>query len=205
MDVLYDSEHDMANAMKKMFDPFERIARSKHYCPCCKRGFNPEEEDDFVKKVSLSIWLAHNAKTLSMLTFRVLQSVRLRVYMLKFVKFMPQSAIFYLWSHQSWMLTCCFFNVILQQRVQSSDYTDQLREHARLTAEAEMKVQSLDKLRSVYDDHQRLSNELIPAAEKSLVELRREKEKLTDAHDDVQIFRSCFFLSIGSVLSSHCN
>lgn len=55
MDVLYDSEHDMANAMKKMFDPFERIARSKHYCPCCKRGFNPEEEDDFVKKVSLSI------------------------------------------------------------------------------------------------------------------------------------------------------
>jgi len=94
------------------------------------------------------------------------------------------------------MLTCCFYNVILQQRVRASGYTDQLREHARHTAEAEMKVQSLDKLRAVHDDYQKLSNELIPAAEKNLVELRREKDKLTDAHEDVQIFRCCFFLSV---------
>lgn len=82
---------------------------------------------------------------------------------------------------KSGVLTVCS----LQQRVKASGYSEQLREHARLTAEAEMKVQSLDKLRAVHDDHQKLVNELIPAAEKSLVELKREKEKLTDIHEDV--------------------
>lgn len=34
-----------------MFDPFERVARAHHFCPCCERPFSAEEEDDFVKKV----------------------------------------------------------------------------------------------------------------------------------------------------------
>lgn len=34
-----------------MFDPFERVARAHHICPCCERSFSPEEEDEFVKKV----------------------------------------------------------------------------------------------------------------------------------------------------------
>lgn len=46
------SQHDMADGMRRMFDPFERVARVTHACPCCDRGFSPEEEDDFVKKVS---------------------------------------------------------------------------------------------------------------------------------------------------------
>ncbi|WVZ05499.1 hypothetical protein V8G54_018845 [Vigna mungo] len=33
-----------------MFDPFERVARAHHVCPCCERPFSPEEEDNFVKK-----------------------------------------------------------------------------------------------------------------------------------------------------------
>ncbi|EFJ05785.1 ATP-binding cassette transporter, subfamily I, member 3, SmABCI3, partial [Selaginella moellendorffii] len=43
--------HDMADGMRRMFDPFERIARATHACPCCERPFaTPEEEDEFVDK-----------------------------------------------------------------------------------------------------------------------------------------------------------
>lgn len=38
--------------MRQMFDPFERVARAHHICPCCERPFSPYEEDEFVKKVS---------------------------------------------------------------------------------------------------------------------------------------------------------
>ncbi|EFJ34849.1 ATP-binding cassette transporter, subfamily I, member 4, SmABCI4 [Selaginella moellendorffii] len=45
------SQHDMADGMRRMFDPFERIARATHACPCCERPFaTPEEEDEFVDK-----------------------------------------------------------------------------------------------------------------------------------------------------------
>lgn len=40
--------------MRQMFDPFERVARAHHICPCCERSFSPEEEDDFVRKASVS-------------------------------------------------------------------------------------------------------------------------------------------------------
>lgn len=46
------SEYSMANGMRQMFDPFERVARAHHYCPCCERPFSPEEEDQFVRKVN---------------------------------------------------------------------------------------------------------------------------------------------------------
>lgn len=38
--------------MRQMFDPFERVARAHHICPCCERPFSAQEEDDFVKKVT---------------------------------------------------------------------------------------------------------------------------------------------------------
>ncbi|CAN6447622.1 unnamed protein product [Victoria cruziana] len=44
------SEYSMANGMRQMFDPFERVARAHHYCPCCERPFSPEEENEFVRK-----------------------------------------------------------------------------------------------------------------------------------------------------------
>lgn len=44
----------MADGMRQMFDPFERVARAHHFCPCCERPFSAEEEDVFVKKVSFS-------------------------------------------------------------------------------------------------------------------------------------------------------
>lgn len=42
----------MADGMRQMFDPFERVARAHHICPCCERPFSAEEEDEFVKKVT---------------------------------------------------------------------------------------------------------------------------------------------------------
>ncbi|CAI0437691.1 unnamed protein product [Linum tenue] len=44
------SKYNIADGMRQMFDPFERVARAHHLCPCCERPFSPEEEDDFVKK-----------------------------------------------------------------------------------------------------------------------------------------------------------
>ncbi|KAM7261440.1 hypothetical protein ACFE04_008807 [Oxalis oulophora] len=44
------SKYSIADGMRLMFDPFERMARAHHFCPCCERPFSPEEEDAFVKK-----------------------------------------------------------------------------------------------------------------------------------------------------------
>ncbi|KAK7379637.1 hypothetical protein VNO80_05101 [Phaseolus coccineus] len=44
------SKYNIADGMRQMFDPFERVARAHHVCPCCERPFSPEEEDNFVKK-----------------------------------------------------------------------------------------------------------------------------------------------------------
>ncbi|KAL6582060.1 hypothetical protein OROMI_006074 [Orobanche minor] len=44
------SEYNVADGMRRMFDPFERVARAHHICPCCDRPFSANEEDEFVKK-----------------------------------------------------------------------------------------------------------------------------------------------------------
>ncbi|KAK2973610.1 hypothetical protein RJ640_027520 [Escallonia rubra] len=44
------SKYNIADGMRQMFDPFERVARAHHICPCCERPFSYEEEDEFVKK-----------------------------------------------------------------------------------------------------------------------------------------------------------
>uniref|UniRef100_A0A2P2LV06 DNA repair protein RAD50 n=1 Tax=Rhizophora mucronata TaxID=61149 RepID=A0A2P2LV06_RHIMU len=44
------SKYNIADGMRQMFDPFERVARAHHMCPCCERPFSTEEEDEFVKK-----------------------------------------------------------------------------------------------------------------------------------------------------------
>ncbi|XP_052207378.1 DNA repair protein RAD50 isoform X2 [Diospyros lotus] len=44
------SKYNIADGMRQMFDPFERVARAHHICPCCERPFSAEEEDNFVKK-----------------------------------------------------------------------------------------------------------------------------------------------------------
>ncbi|XP_006647285.1 DNA repair protein RAD50 isoform X1 [Oryza brachyantha] len=41
---------NLAKGMREMYDPFEKVAREHHMCPCCQRAFTPEEEDQFVKK-----------------------------------------------------------------------------------------------------------------------------------------------------------
>ncbi|PWA83573.1 DNA repair protein Rad50 [Artemisia annua] len=47
---VHKSKYNIADGMRQMFDPFERVARAHHICPCCERPFSAEEEDDFVKK-----------------------------------------------------------------------------------------------------------------------------------------------------------
>lgn len=39
-----------ANGIREMYEPFERVAREHHICPCCERGFTPDEEDEFIEK-----------------------------------------------------------------------------------------------------------------------------------------------------------
>lgn len=48
------SKYNFADGMRQMFDPFERVARAHHICPCCERPFSPDEEDEFVKKVGIN-------------------------------------------------------------------------------------------------------------------------------------------------------
>ncbi|XVE81250.1 hypothetical protein DITRI_Ditri15bG0048400 [Diplodiscus trichospermus] len=47
---IHKSKYNIADGMRQMFDPFERVARAHHVCPCCERPFSVEEEDEFVKK-----------------------------------------------------------------------------------------------------------------------------------------------------------
>ncbi|KAE9604828.1 putative DNA repair protein Rad50 [Lupinus albus] len=44
------SKYNIADGMRQMFDPFEKVARAHHFCPICERPFSADEEDDFVKK-----------------------------------------------------------------------------------------------------------------------------------------------------------
>lgn len=51
--IIFFSKYNIADGMRQMFDPFERVARAHHVCPCCERPFSAEEEDEFVKKVDI--------------------------------------------------------------------------------------------------------------------------------------------------------
>ncbi|KAL5208788.1 hypothetical protein ABZP36_033223 [Zizania latifolia] len=44
------SQFNYAKGMREMYEPFEKVAREHHLCPCCQRAFTPDEEDQFVKK-----------------------------------------------------------------------------------------------------------------------------------------------------------
>ncbi|RVW99874.1 DNA repair protein RAD50 [Vitis vinifera] len=44
------SKYNIADGMKQMFDPFERVARAHHVCPCCERPFSAEEEMSLLKR-----------------------------------------------------------------------------------------------------------------------------------------------------------
>lgn len=66
------SKYNIADGMRQMFDPFERVARAHHFCPCCERPFSAEEEDDFVKKQRVkAASSAEHMKVLAMETSNV--------------------------------------------------------------------------------------------------------------------------------------
>lgn len=60
-------QYNYANGMRQMYDPFEKVAREHHMCPCCERAFTPDEEDRFVKKQrTTSASTAEHMKALAM-------------------------------------------------------------------------------------------------------------------------------------------
>ncbi|XP_031481763.1 DNA repair protein RAD50 [Nymphaea colorata] len=115
------SEYSMANGMRQMFDPFERVARAHHYCPCCERPFSAEEEDQFVRK----------------------------------------------------------------QRVKNANSMEGLKLLAISSSNADAHFQQLDKLRTVYEEYVKLSNEAIPSTERNLKELAEELQNKIVAFEDL--------------------
>lgn len=69
--------------------------------------------------------------------------------------------------------------------MKASSTAEKLRHYAALVANAETRVQQLDKLRVVHDDYQKLVGDLIPATEAALKQLLEEKPRLTEVHEDV--------------------
>ncbi|CAH2059850.1 unnamed protein product [Thlaspi arvense] len=117
----HKSKYSMAHGMRQMFEPFEKVAREHHICPCCDRSFSTEEEDNFVKK----------------------------------------------------------------QRAQASTTGEHLKVLATNSSNADSIFQQLDKLRSVFEEYSKLTNEIIPLAQKSLQEYTEELEQKSEALDDV--------------------
>ncbi|XP_022146955.1 DNA repair protein RAD50 [Momordica charantia] len=115
------SKYNIADGMRQMFDPFERVARAHHVCPCCERPFTAEEEDEFVKK----------------------------------------------------------------QRVKAASSAEHMKVLAVESSSADSHFQQLDKLRMVFEEHIKLSNETIPNAEKVLHQLNEELDEKSQAFDDV--------------------
>ncbi|ESQ51785.1 hypothetical protein EUTSA_v10016151mg [Eutrema salsugineum] len=117
------SKYSVANGLRQMFEPFEKIAREHHFCPCCERSFSTDEEDNFVKK----------------------------------------------------------------QRITASNTGDRLKVLAAESSNADSIFQQLDKLRSVFEEYSKLTNEAIPLTEKSLQEYTEELEQKSQAFDDVLV------------------
>ncbi|KAL0548006.1 hypothetical protein IC582_012445 [Cucumis melo] len=115
------SKYNIADGMRQMFDPFERVARAHHVCPCCERPFTAEEEDEFVKK----------------------------------------------------------------QRVKAASSAEHMKVLAVESSSADSHFQQLDKLRMVFEEYVKLSNETIPNAEKELHQLNEELDEKSQALDDV--------------------
>ncbi len=72
--------------------------------------------------------------------------------------------------------------------MKASSTAEKLRHYAALVANAETRVQQLDKLRVVHDDYQKLVGDLIPATEAALKQLLEEKPRLTEVHEDVRYY-----------------
>lgn len=73
----------------------------------------------------------------------------------------------------------------LQQRAKASTTGDHVKALAAESSNADSIFQQLDKLRSVFEEYTKLTDEIIPLAEKSLQEFTEELEQKSEALDDV--------------------
>ncbi|KAG2332824.1 hypothetical protein Bca52824_004004 [Brassica carinata] len=74
---------------------------------------------------------------------------------------------------------------VKKQRAKASTTGDHVKALAAESSNADSIFQQLDKLRSVFEEHTKLTDEIIPLAEKSLQEYTEELEQKSEALDDV--------------------
>ncbi|KAF8096059.1 hypothetical protein N665_0318s0012 [Sinapis alba] len=76
-------------------------------------------------------------------------------------------------------------NFVKKQRAKASTTGDHVKALAAESSNADSIFQQLDKLRSVFEEYTKLTDEIIPLAEKSLQEYTEELEQKSEALDDV--------------------
>ncbi|KAF8056799.1 hypothetical protein N665_1267s0002 [Sinapis alba] len=76
-------------------------------------------------------------------------------------------------------------NFVKKQRAKASTTGDHVKALAAESSNADSIFQQLDKLRSVFEEYTKLTDEVIPLAEKSLQEYTEELEQKSEALDDV--------------------
>ncbi|WZZ39670.1 hypothetical protein YC2023_035929 [Brassica napus] len=76
-------------------------------------------------------------------------------------------------------------NFVKKQRAKASTTGDHVKALAAESSNADSIFQQLDKLRSVFEEYTKLTDEIIPLAEKSLQEFTEELEQKSEALDDV--------------------
>ncbi|OWM84224.1 hypothetical protein CDL15_Pgr011609 [Punica granatum] len=166
------SKYNIADGMRQMFDPFERVARANHICPCCERPFSSEEEDAFVKKFVASEILVE-------VTFMGSDSPRKE-------KVIPEEVSFDVDCGHPLESVFAIFRIFMQ-RVKAASSAERMKMLAVESSEAESQFHQLDKLRTTYDECVKIEKETIPHAERSLRDLKEELDQKSAALDDVLV------------------
>jgi DNA repair protein RAD50 len=78
-----------------------------------------------------------------------------------------------------------FVFLVGQQRTRVSQSSSKLNTLKHAKQDAEYKLENLEKLRVLYEEHQKLVSDLIPAAERSLEEHSKEHATASVPYDDV--------------------
>lgn len=169
------SKYNIADGMRQMFDPFERVARAHHICPCCERPFTPNEEDDFVSKVCGFYTAGCILLLIFWFTYHYLASLD---------------------YENSYFFHCSTY----QQRVKSASSAEHMKVLAVESSNADSHFQQLDKLRMIYEEYVKLGKENIPLAEKNLQELMEDLNQKSQAYDDVMLISFLISLNLCTAL-----
>lgn len=150
-----------------MFDPFERVARAHHMCPCCERSFSAEEEDDFVNKVG-AFDILFSISSIKVLFINIPRSNWNILYIIR-------------------LKLIGIYCVHLQQRVKATNSAERIKLLAVECSNVDSCFQQLEKLRIVYEEYTKIWKDTIPLTEKNLNELSAEMDIKSQSLDDVTL------------------